>query len=105
MEKHKEHEQALQQVKALAAPADYAGVPANIVYGIVGLSVGMGATLRSLLIGIVFLFALGIPMYQIHRGDIDGLKVWIKAIKRRTEQWCGGRSRKRELIIIKEKDN
>ena len=101
MNRDEERKDALQQVKAFSVASEFLGVPANIMYGIIGFAISMGATLRSPIVTLVFLLGLGIPAYRIHKDDIDGLKVWVKAIKRGKNSWCGGRSSKRELIIIK----
>ena len=97
-----EQEQALKQVKAFSTKTEYFGIPADIVFGIVGFSVVIGAALHSPLMILVFLCFLGIPSYRIHRNDPFALKVWVKALQRRHNRWCAGRSTPRELIIMKE---
>jgi type IV secretory pathway VirB3-like protein len=99
-----EQEQSLKQVKAFTAKTEYFGIPADIVFGIVGFSVLIGATIRSPLMIIVFLLFFGFPAYKIHRHDPYALKVWVKALQRRHNRWCAGRSTPRELIILKEEE-
>jgi hypothetical protein len=100
MEFDQQHKQALQQVKAFATKSEYFGIPADIVYAIGGVSVGVGAALHSLLVIAVFLLFFGVPAYRIHRADPFALKVWVAALKRRRQYWCAGQAAKRELVII-----
>lgn len=99
-----EQERALKQVKAFSAKTEYFGIPADIVFGIVGFSVMIGAAIRSPLMIFVFLIFFGFPTYHIHRHDPFALKVWVRALQRRHKRWCAGRSTPRELIIIKEEE-
>ena len=100
MEFEKEQQQALKQVKAFATKSEYFGIPADIFYVIIAVSLAIGAAIRSPLIMVVFMLFFGVPAYQIHRHDPSALKVWLKAVKRRHHHWCGGSSTKREFIII-----
>ena len=100
----KEQQQALKQVKAFAAKSEYFGIPADIVYAIIGVSLGIGAAIRSPLMIVVLMLFFGIPAYRIHRDDPFALKVWLAAVKRRHDYWCAGYCRKRELVIIKREE-
>ena len=97
-------EQAFKQVKAFTTQSEYFGIPADVFYGIVGMSIAIGAVLRSPLIIMVYLVVLGVPMYHIHRSDPHALKIWIRAVKRRHTRWCSGVATPRELIILRKED-
>ena len=99
-----EQEQALKQIKAFSAKTEYFGIPADIVFAIVGFSMMVGAALHSPLMIVVFLCFLGIPAYHMHRNDPFALKVWVKALQRRHHRWCAGCAAPRELIIMKEEE-
>lgn len=98
-----QQQEALRQVRAFVFKNEYFGIPANIFYGIIGMSVAIGAIFRSFFspfIVLVYLLAFGVPMYHIHKFDPYGLKVWIRAIRRRHTWWCSGIAAPRELIIF-----
>ena len=95
-----DQQQAFEQVKAFAAKSEYFGIPADIFYAVIGISVAIGATLRSIVLIMVYLVVLGVPMYRIHQSDPFALKVWIRAMKQRHDRWGAGISTPRELIII-----
>ena len=104
MEETEQH-QALKQVKAFTAKSEYFGIPADVVYAIVGIALGIGAALRSPLMILVLMLFFGIPAYRIHRADPFALKVWIAAARRRHDYWQGGRSGKRKLVIIQREES
>lgn len=104
-ETNQEQNQALRQVKAFAAKTEYFGIPADIVYVIVGGSLLIGATVHSPLLIIAMILFFGVPAYQIHREDPHAIKVWSAAARRRQNRWCAGQATQRQLIILEKEES
>jgi ABC-type transport system involved in cytochrome bd biosynthesis fused ATPase/permease subunit len=100
MDKNSEQEKALEQVKAFNIQSEYFGIPGAIFLGIIGLSIAVGILFKSPLLIFLVAIVAEYPMYRIHRNDIYGLSVWMRAFKRPFNRWSVGYVVNRELIVL-----
>jgi hypothetical protein len=91
---------ALRDVSVLNEDGMKYGLPAQLLYG------GLGLTLTFLImlpwwVGPLFAAIYFTAMYEIHKDDAKALSGWLKAATRqRKEVWIGGRKRSRNIYYI-----
>lgn len=94
-------------IKVFSTVATTWGVPSNIFFAGLGLSLLIGITTMpsiGVVAGMIFSIALSIVilvlLMSVHREDPQGLQAWIRRVRHPASTWRGGAFKKKNRIFI-----